>query len=162
LLLWSGAHAAAPLVIYDNALQSGYADGSWGNASDRNLANTTPVYGASGNSIRYVARGWNGLQFVANGSEFNFADYQSVTVYVNGGSAGGQKLQLYICDNYNRNSNVYPVGNLVAGSTIPANAWVQATVDFDSAGLTFGTFNCLVIMDADGSNDAAGQPAAFI
>jgi hypothetical protein len=57
---------------------------------------------------------------------------------------------------------VFSVSSLVSGGKIPAGAWTTATLDFDSAGLTFGTFNCLVIMDADGNNDAAGQPAAYI
>ena len=163
LLLSCGTAGAVPaLIVYDNALQNGFADGSWANAADFNLGNTTPVFGASGNSIRFVARNWGGLQFVANASEFNLVDYQNLTFHVHGGSTGGQKLQMYVCDNYNAIGSAVPVGSLIPGGSIPANGWATATLDFDSAGLTFGTFNCVVIMDADGGNDPSGQPAAYI
>jgi hypothetical protein len=161
LLVWSGVNATS-LTLYDDALRSSFADASWANSGDYNLANTTPKYGASGDSIKFVARNWGGLQFVANGVEYNLADYQSLTFYINGGSAGGQSLQLYVCDNYNAVSGVYALTSLVAGGVIPANSWVQATLDFDTAQLTYGTFNCLVIMDASGNSDAAGQPAAYV
>jgi len=164
LLLSATLHAAVPpLVLYDNALRNGYADGTWANVPDYSLANTSPVYGASGNSIRFVARSWGGLQFVANSSEFNLVDYQSLTFQVNGGSAGAQKLQMYVCDNYGGLTAPVAVATLVPGGAIPQNSWATATYDFDAAGLTFGTFNCLVIMDADGGNDATnGQPPAYI
>ncbi|HEX6833935.1 MAG TPA: glycoside hydrolase family 44 protein [Rudaea sp.] len=166
LLAGTAADAATTLPVYTDALQSGFTDGSWQNspAGSRNLAATSPVYGGSGKSIQYVARAWNGLQFVASGSEYNFADYQSVTFQVNGGTAGAQKLQMYLCDNYSKVGNVYPVNTLLPGSAaIPKNAWAQATLDFDAAHLTFGTFNCIVIMDGDGGNDtASGQSAVYV
>jgi Glycoside hydrolase family 44 len=164
-LMAVAAHAVAPLVVYDDALQSGFTNGTWANGADYSLVNTSPTYGGSGDSIRFVARGWGGLQFVAS-PEFNLVDYQSLTFQVHGGSAGGQKLQMYVCDNYNNLTvpNVFPLESLIPGGAgIPANAWATATLDFNSAGLTFGTFNCIVIMDADGNNDAVnGQPAAYI
>jgi hypothetical protein len=162
LLLASTVRAASSLVLYDNALQNSFADGSWANGADYNLANSTPTYASSSDSIKFIARSWGGLQFVANGIEYNLADYQSLTFYINGGSAGGQVLQLYVCDNYNAVSSVYPLDTLVVGGAIPKNSWAQVTLDFDSALLTYGTFNCLVIMDANGNSDAAGQPAAYI
>ncbi len=162
LLLSSAAAATAPLIVYDNTLENGFADGSWANATDYSLTNTSPVYGSSGDSVRFVARSWGGLQFVASNTEFNLADYQNVTFYVNGGSAGGQLLQMYVCDDYNAISSQYPLGSLITGGTVPKNAWAAVTLDFDTADLTYGTFNCLVIMDANGSNDASGQPAAYI
>ena len=165
VLLSASANAVPPLVVYDNALQNGFANGSWANAADYSLTNTTPAFGASGDSIRFVARGWGGLQFVANSAEFNLADYQSVTFQVHGGSSGGQKLQIYLCDNYQNLTapNAFAVAPLISGGTIPPGAWTTATLDLDAAQLTFGTFNCVVIMDADGNNDTVnGQPAAYI
>jgi len=164
LLLSLALHAAVPpLVIYDNALQTPYVNGgSWANAGDYSLTNTSPVFGSGGNSIRFVARSWGGLQFVAS-PEFNLADYQSLSFQVHGGTAGGQKLQAYVCDNYNAIGTPVSVASLIPGGAgIPKNSWATATFDFNNAGLTFGTFNCVVIMDADGNNDAAGQPAAYI
>jgi hypothetical protein len=163
-LLSVAAHAVAPLVIYDNALQGGFANGTWANSADYSLANTSPTYAGSADSIRFVARGWGGLQFTNNTTEFNLLDYQNVTFHVHGGTSGGQKLQMYVCDNYNAIGPAVGVASLIpGGGGIPVNAWATATLDFDSAGLTFGTFNCFVIMDADGGNDVAnGQPPAYI
>jgi hypothetical protein len=162
LMLWSCADGAA-LTLYSDALQNGYGDSSWAQAADYSLANTTPTYGGSSHSIKFVARNWGGLQFVAGGTEFNVADYQSLTFQVNGGSAGGQKLQLFVCDNYDTlPSDTYPLESLMTGGSIPKNAWATVTLDFDAVQMTYGTFNCLVIMDADGNNDAAGQPAVYI
>jgi hypothetical protein len=161
LMLWSGASATS-LTLYDDALRNGFGDSSWAQSADYKLANTTPTYSGA-DSIKFVARNWGGLQFVASGAEFNVADYQSLTFQINGGSAGGQKLQLYVCDNYDTFlSQTYPLESLIAGGTIPKNAWASVTLDFDAVQMTYGTFNCLVIMDANGNSDAAGQPAVYI
>jgi hypothetical protein len=163
-LLSTAAHAVTPLILYDNTLQNGFGNGTWANSADYSLANTSPTYGSGADSIRFVARGWGGLQFVNNTTEFNLLDYQNVTFHVHGGASGGQKLQMYVCDNYNAIGSAVGVASLIpGGGGIPANAWATATLDFDSAGLTFGTFNCFVIMDADGGNDATnGQAPAYI
>lgn len=153
--------AVPPLVLYDDALENGFGNASWANGTDFDLASTALTYGGSSHAIKFVARSWGGLQFVANG-EFNFSDYRSVTLEVNGAASGGQSLQAYVCDNYGNVDTVRPLGSLIPGGSLPANTWVTATLDFDSAGLTFGTFNCLVIMDANGNNDAGGQAAVYI
>jgi Glycoside hydrolase family 44 len=162
LLLLSTAHAVSPLILYDNSLQNGFTDGSWENspAGSYSLVATSPVYGTGGNSIQFVARNWNGLQFVANNTEFNLLDYQSLTFYVNGSSSGGQKLQLYVCDNHAALVPAVPLESLTTGGGIPKNAWAKVTLDLDSAGLTYGNFNCLVIMDAIGGS--AGQAPAYV
>ena len=162
LVLGANAHAVVPpLVVYGDALQGGFKDHSWAHAADYSLA-ATPAYGGSGKSIRFVARSWGGLQIVADNTEFNVADYDSVTFQVNGGSSGAQQLQVYVCDNYGAITGAYPLAPLVAGGAIPKNSWAQATLDFNTILLTTGTFNCLVIMDADGNNDASGQAAVYI
>jgi len=162
LMLWSCAQGAS-LTLYDDALRNGFGDSSWAQAADYDLFNPAPTYAGSADSIKFIARNWGGLQFIASGAEFNVADYQSLTFHINGGSAGGQKVQIYVCDNYSTTlSATYPVEALIAGGTIPKNAWATVTLDFDAVHMTYGTFNCLVIMDADGSNDAGGQPAVYI
>jgi hypothetical protein len=153
--------ATSPLVVYDNALENTFADGTWAASVDYSLAATSPVYGGSGKAIRFVAHNWGGLQFIANPAEFNLLDYQTLTFYVNGGSVGGQKLQLYVCDDYAGLTQPIPVESLIAGGGgIPGNSWATVTLDLNTAGLTYGNFNCLVIMDAIGSS--SGQAPAYI
>lgn len=149
LLLPAAAHPASTLVVYDGSLENGFADSSWAPTADYSLTNTSPTYGGGSHSIRFAAGGWGGLQFVAGNSEFDAVDYQSVTFYVNGGSTGGQQLQMYVCDDYNAVSATYAVASLIGGG-IPKNAWTQVTLDFNAASLTYGSFDCIVVMDATG------------
>src|SRR5437764_14562204 len=92
LMLWSCAHGAS-LTVYDDALLNSFGNSSWAQATDYDLANPAPTYAGSADSIKFIARNWGGLQFVASGAEFNVADYQSLTFHIHGGSAGGQKPQ---------------------------------------------------------------------
>ena len=156
LLILRTAGAATPLVVYDDALRNGFNDRSW--TTTYSLANTSPVH-AGTKSISFTASNFEGLQFVADNVEFNLADYQSATFWVNGGSAGSQSLTLYVSDNYAAVGDTYDVATLISGGAIPKNSWKQVTLDFDTAGLTFGTFNGIVIQDSTGG---AGQPVLYV
>ena len=144
---------ATSLGVYADALANGFTDQSWADAADYDLANTAPVHAGS-DSIRFTPDTWGGLQFVANASEFNFIDYQSLSFWVHGGSgagAGGQTVWVIITDNYNAVSATIDVATLVPGGMLQPDAWQLATLDFDEASLTFGTFNGLNIMDGTGT-----------
>ena len=156
LMILRTAGAATPLVVYDDALRNGFNDRSW--TTTYSLANTSPVH-AGTKSISFTASNFEGLQFVADNVEFNLADYQSATFWVNGGSAGSQSLTLYVSDNYAAVGDTYDVATLIGGGAIPKNSWKQVTLDFDAAGLTFGTFNGIVIQDRTGG---AGQPVLYV
>ncbi len=157
LLTCVGAPAmGVSLNIYTDSLQNGFTNQSW--STTYSLTNTSPVHSGT-DSIRFVASGYRGIQFVNNNAEFNFADYQSVTFWINGGSGGGQALNVYLSDNYGLVSDQYDVGSLATGGTIAANSWKQVTLDFNSVGLTNGTFNGFVIQDATGGG---GQAAVYV
>jgi hypothetical protein len=157
LVLLAADAGATSLSVYADALASGFADQSWADGSDYDLANTSPVHGGS-DSIRFTPNAWGGLQFVANSSEFNFIDYQSLGFWVHGGSAGGQTIWVIITDDYNAVSATVDVATLVPGGVLQPNTWQPATLDFDAAGLTVGTFNGINIMDGTGTL----QPALYI
>jgi hypothetical protein len=115
---------AAPLGVYADALANGFTDQSWADAGDYDLANTSPVHGGS-DSIRFAPNSWGGLQFVANTSEFDFIDYQSLSFWVHGGSgagAGGQTIWVVITDNYAAVSETIDVATLVPGGVLQAGA----------------------------------------
>lgn len=145
----AGANAA-PLGIYADALESGFTDQSWADSGDYDLSNTAPVHAGTA-SIAFTPNGWGGLQFVANGSEFDFIDYQDLTFWVHGGSVGGQTIWVIVTDNYIGVSATIDVATLVPGGVIVPDAWQQATLDFDEQGLTTGSFNGLSIMDGTGT-----------
>ena len=144
---------ATSLDVYADALANGFSDQSWANGADYDLSNTAPVHGGS-DSIRFTPDVWGGLQFVANGSEFNFIDYQSLSFWVHGGSgagAGEQTIWVVITDNYDAVSATIDVASLVPGGVLLPDTWQLATLDFNEAALTVGTFNGLNIMDGTGT-----------
>jgi hypothetical protein len=141
---------ATSLVMYADALENGFTDQSWAAAGDYDLSNTSPVH-AGADSIAFTPNGWGGLQFVAKGSEFNLIDYQDLTFWVHGGSAGGQTIWVIVTDNYVSVSATIDVATLVPGGVIEPGTWQLATIDFDAQGLTSGTFNGLNIMDGTGT-----------
>ena len=153
----AAAAGATSLGIYADALESGFADQSWADAGDYDLSNTSPVHSGT-DSIAFTPNGWGGLQFVANGSEFHLIDYQDLTFWVHGGSAGGQTIWVIVTDNYVAVSATIDVATLVPGGAIEPGRWQLATLDFDEQSLTSGTFNGLNIMDGIGTL----QPPLYI
>lgn len=150
----SASAGATSLDLYADALENGFTDQSWANSGDYDLSNTAPVHSGS-DSILFTPNTWGGLQFVANGSEFNFVDYQDLTFWVHGGSEGGQTIWVIVTDNYNAVSATIDVATLVPGGVIAPDTWQEATLDFDLEGLTSGTFNGINIMDGTGTLQSA-------
>jgi hypothetical protein len=154
-LLSSTAINAASLIIYDNALQNGFANNdSW--AASYSFSNTSPVHGASGNSISMKPDNWGGVR-VKSPSLFMLSDYQNLTFWVNGGSGNGQLLTL-ILTRGGVNVGSFDIGNNTAGG-IAANAWHQTTIDFNAAHLTYGGFDGFTLQS---NNSVSGiQPTVF-
>jgi len=113
-------------IIYDNSLQSGWQNWSW---ASTNIANTSPVHGGSA-SISVTATAWQALFFHHDVQDST--PYASLSFWINGGSAGGQQLQVIA---------------LLRGKTqtafsldaLKANTWQQVTIPLSTI-------------------DAAGQP----
>jgi len=141
---------ATSLGVYGDALESGFTDQSWAAGSEYELSNTAPVHSGS-DSILFTPDTWGGLQFVDNNDEYDFIDYQDLTFWVHGGAVGGQTIWVIITDDYNPVSATVDVATLVPGGVIQPNTWQQATLDFDAASLTVGTFNGINIMDGTGT-----------
>src|SRR5258708_5233139 len=102
------ARAQSPLPIYSDGLLNGFQDWSW---AARNLNNTSPVH-SGGDSISVTASAWQALSFWHQ--DLNAAAYSNLTFWANGGTVGGQKLQLYI--EYGPNS-----GTTIQLAALPAN-----------------------------------------
>lgn len=146
-LLW-GTAQAAPLVWYADAPRAGLIDDSW---TTHDLANTTPVH-AGIHSIRMEPDFWGGVQLYNLAEKFRFDAYQSLTLWVHGGTSGGQRLELILTYEglsvASLNLNTY-----ISGGAIAANSWRQVTIPFDAATtLTHGAFDGLTVMDYSGTN----------
>ena len=117
------AMAQANLPIYTDNLVNAFQDWSWGT---HDLGNSSPVHSGS-NSISASFVAWQGLSF--HNSDFNTTPYSSVSFWANGGSGGGQIINVYAeLDG----TNALPVFTLPA---LPAINWQQFTVPLSALGV---------------------------
>jgi hypothetical protein len=117
------AISQAPLAIYTDNLVNGFQDWSW---ATRDLSNTSPTHSGS-NSISVTSAAWTALSF--QHSDFNTAVYGSFSFWANGGTSGGQQLQVYV---------QYGSGNgptYVLPTALPANTWQQFTIPLTILGV---------------------------
>ena len=83
------AQAQAPLLIYTDSVLNGF-DSSYSWATI-NVANTSPVYSGT-DSIRVYAADWDALWLYH--ANFSTATYTNLSFWINGGSGGGQIVQV--------------------------------------------------------------------
>ena len=116
--------ARADQIIYNDALQNGWADWSWGT---RNLANTSPVH-AGTYSISANENAWEALSFFH--ADFDTSSYTNLTFWINGGSLGGQVLQVQAQLSQVTTSYTYPISALPSGNT-----WRQIIIPLTALGV---------------------------
>lgn len=126
LLLGPAVRAQSPLLIYTDHLANGFQDWSW---AARNLTNTSPAH-AGNCSISVTASAWQALSFWHQ--DLNAPAYTNLTFWANGGTAGGQKLQVYV--QFGTNSG--PVYQL---SALPANSWQFFQLSLSKLGVANAT-----------------------
>ncbi len=146
---------AQALVVYDDALQNGFEDFSYGGGSD--FLNPIPVH--SGNaSISFNGNNFNALSFAHPSGSFNTSIYPTLHFWVHGGTAGGQQLRL-IVQHANTIVADAELESYVIGGAIGANQWREVNVPFGQAPLGFaGAFDRI-----DLQSDIGGtQPVMFV
>jgi alpha-L-arabinofuranosidase len=122
--------AQQTLPVYTDNLVNGWQDWSW---IPDNLANTSPVQSgsdsisANASDDNYQALSFQQPIFNSYQGGFNTTPYNDFVFWANGGSAGGQLLQVNA--NYDDGNDQ---GNSVALSALQANTWVQYTVPLSS------------------------------
>ncbi|HTR41601.1 MAG TPA: hypothetical protein VMH87_08305, partial [Pseudomonadales bacterium] len=121
------AKAQANLPIYTDHLVNGFQNWSWATV---NMANTSPVH--SGSRSISVTCGPNYQALYLEHATFNVTPYASVDFWINGGSTGGQRLQVGGLLN-GTNQIDYPLGDL------PANSWQHFTIPLSSLGVANAT-----------------------
>src|ERR1019366_8912716 len=114
--------AQVPTIIYSDLLLNGFQDWSWGT---RNFANPSPVHSGS-ESISASLAAWDGISFYH--SDLNANAYTGLSFWANGGTAGGQRLDVYA--EYGANS-----GPAVETAPLPANTWTQIVVTLGALGV---------------------------
>ena len=141
-------------IVYDDALSSAWADWSWG--TTRSFAATSPVYqGSKSIAVTYTAA-WGGLQLYYGGG-FNPTGRTKLEFYVHGGTAGGQKLSVYVSDASGSRTKVPVSGTSIAGGSVAAGAWRKVSITLAAMNATT-PFTKLVIQDGLGG----AQPTFYV
>jgi hypothetical protein len=114
----------ANLAIYTDHMVNGFQDWSW---ATRNMANTSPVHSGS-DSISVSSAAYTGLSFEYPG--FNTAPYANFSFWANGGSTGGQHLQVYVQYGSSGTGPTYTLP-----SALPTNSWQQFVIPLSTLGV---------------------------
>jgi hypothetical protein len=152
LLGLRGAMLRADQIVYDDALENGWQDWGWATI---NYTNITPLRSGS-DSISVTMSAWQGLQIYH--PDMDSTRYTNLTFWLNGGSSGGQKLQVYGMVDAGGTNNFglsarYPIGPL------SANNWQQFTIPLSALGAAgLPNFTGFVIQDSAGT----GQPTFYV
>src|ERR1039458_7078206 len=109
LALVLGFTARADQIVYDDALENGWQNWGW---ATLNYANTSPVH-SGGDSISVTMGGWAGIQLYH--PNMDSTPYASIDFWLNGGSSGGQHLQVYGLLNGSGQSAHYALGTAAGG-----------------------------------------------
>ncbi len=89
------AAAIDDLVVYDDALASGWGDWSYSGVTV-NDAGADPVYaGTRAIAVTYTG-GWSGFQIGFGGADLDVNAYDVFRFYIHGGASGGQSVSLRI------------------------------------------------------------------
>lgn len=133
--------AAQNMVVYNGTLTNGWQDYGY---TTRNYQNTSPVYAGSYSVSVTIAGAYQGLQI--HHADFSSAPYASLSFWLNGGTNGGQHLQIYgVLGGTNQAARYYM-------SPPAANTWQQYIVPLAAFGVANATnFDAFVIQDSAGS-----------
>src|SRR5208282_3883580 len=113
--------ARADQIIYDDALENGWANWSWATV---NLANTSPVHSGT-YSISVSCTNYEALYL--HNTPFNSSLYTNLTFWINGGG-GGQPLKVQATTNQVALSAAYTF-------TPAAGVWQQVTIPLSTLGV---------------------------
>jgi alpha-N-arabinofuranosidase len=134
------------MTIYADALTNGWVNASY-NAT-LNFANTSPVYSGSDSISVTVTSAYGGIQLYH--TDMTNTAYASISFYLNGGSIGGQQLQMYGSLDTGGSSTAQSARYYL--NTPVANTWQQYTVPLSALGVAnVSNFTGFAIQDSAGS-----------
>ncbi len=146
--------AAAPgiaqdnLPIYTDNLVNGFQNWSWATV---NMANTSPVH--SGAYSISVTDGGNSQALSFEHSDFNTSLYTNLSFWINGGSTGGQKVEVWgMLDGANQKDDYL--------GALKTNTWQQFTIPLSALGVA-GKPNCSGF-EIQGDDGGAAQPTFYV
>jgi len=145
--------ARADQVVYDDALENGWNNWGW---ATLNYANTLPVHSGSDSISVTFSSAWQGIQIWH--PDMDSTPYASISFWLNGGSIGGQQLQVYGFLDAGGSPSQWQSTSYQIGP-LPANTWQQFTIPLTALGVADeANFTGFVIQDSIG----AAQPTFYV
>jgi alpha-L-arabinofuranosidase len=145
-LFTATAHAQAPLLVYTDHLVNGFQDWGW---APHDYANGLPVHSGTTSVAVTMASGYQGLQIYH--PDLNSSLYSSISLWLNGGATGGQKLQVYGLLHVGTANNVGQ-GQYFSLGTLPTNGWQRFIIPLSALGVANrANFTGFVIQDRSGT-----------
>ncbi len=118
------------------------------------MANTLVVHSGT-NSIRLTPDDYNAVSWCAPATYSTATDYTAFDFWVNGGTTGGQNVNVVI----SLDPNVVASASLTSlngGVPVPAGAWQHIQASLTSGALAYsGDFNRISLQDESGNNTQA-------
>ena len=148
-LAQGGVPSETNLIIYGDALASGWSDNGWNYTV--NLANASPVHSGTASMAYTLQAGGGAGPFKQAGVDTT--PYKTLSFWMHGGSTGGQKLTLQIVRGIS-------VAGTLSLPTLPANTWVNFALPLGVLGLTdVPDFSGIRFVDAANSGEV---PAFYV
>ena len=145
--------AKADQVVYDDALENGWENWGW---ATLNYANTSPVHSGSDSISVTFSSAWQGIQIWH--PDMDSTPYAAISFWLNGGSSGGQQLQVYGFLDAGGSLNQWQSTSYQL-APLAANTWQQFTVPLTALGVADeANFTGFVIQDSTG----AAQPTFYV
>ncbi|HZT95548.1 MAG TPA: glycoside hydrolase family 44 protein, partial [Chloroflexota bacterium] len=129
----SGSAAHAPLPIYVDSLAPGWSDWSW--STQVNWQDTTSPHSGRYDVAFTFDNPWDGLSMHSD-NPVETTPYDQVQFWINGGSAGGQRLWLYAEVNGSALSSPVDITPYIEGHAIVSEAWRLVDVPLSVLGAT--------------------------
>jgi hypothetical protein len=122
---------AQNLTVYDDALQNGFSNYSYGGqAGDINFDSAVQVRSGL-KSIAFIGRDFNAVSMAQPVSDLATATYPTLSFWIRGGSEGGQQLRIYL----QHDDAIVVDAELdafISGGAVAAGVWREVTVPFAS------------------------------
>ncbi|MBK8066087.1 MAG: hypothetical protein IPK27_00205 [Rhodanobacteraceae bacterium] len=161
LLALPGFASGQSVVVYDDALQNGFLNFSFG-APAPDFANPAPVH-AGAASIAFTGSNFNAIGLANVGTDYATATHPVVRFFVHGGASGGQQLRIFLqTTDGGGNSTALASGELdgyITGGAIVAGQWREVLVNLTQPPLSYnGSYDRI-----DLQSDVAGaQPVMYV
>lgn len=150
LFLTTAASAQQSITIYDDALQNGFQNFSYGGGVTFGSVEQAHT---GANSIKIIGNAFNAASFARPANPFSTAQYPVLHFWVHGGATGGQQLALVV---YNGNPTASAALDPYISGGVVAGAWHEVTVN-----LAEPPFSAVMVDRIDIQSDAQGAQAAF-